>query len=120
MATDRRMEVMVGATYPASMRHIQQLIMDAEGCAKSYGKKSIFGKDKFEPAFDSFMSTLGKCVNSLVLDGHISDPKDTVSGIDAIHVAMTECEAVYSSWPMGFEFWQDWYAQCKAKLQREG
>ena len=25
--------------------------MDAEAAAKAYGKKSLFGKDKFEPAF---------------------------------------------------------------------
>ena len=119
MATDREMEKVVGALYPRSMRHLQQLIMDAESCAKAYGKKSIFGKDKFEPAFDSFMGTVGKCVVSLAIDGHIDNPEDAEASMDVLQSAMMKCEAVYSSWPLGFQFWRDWYKQFKAKTQRE-
>ena len=97
MATTRGLEMIVGATYPSSMRHLQQLIMDAEACAKAYGKKSIFGKDKFEPAFDAFMSTVGRCVVSLVVDGHIESAEDTESGMDALHVAMAKCEEAYGN-----------------------
>ncbi|MBZ0256971.1 transposase, partial [bacterium] len=39
MPTNQTVEAVVGSIYPASMRHLQQLIMEAEGCAKSYGKK---------------------------------------------------------------------------------
>lgn len=119
MTTDRAMEMIVGTTYPASMRHLQQLIMDAEACAKAYGKKSFFGKDKFEPAVDKFLSTVGTCVVSLTLDGHTHDPEDAEAGIDALHFAMTQCEAVYDSWPMGFRFWNDWYRQFKHNIERE-
>ena len=119
MATDRGLELVVKATYPSTMRHLQQLIMDAEACAKAYGKKSIFGKDKFDPAFDAFMSTVGRCVAFLVREGHIDNPEDTESAMDALHIAMEKCEAAYGSWPMGFKFWRDWYRQFKAKLERE-
>lgn len=119
MATNRRLEMVVGAMYPNTMRHLQQLLMDAEACAKAYGKKSLFGKDKFEPAFDTFMSTLGKCVVSLVLDGHVQDPDDAESGVDTLHAAMLRCEEVYGNWPLGFKFWRDYYNQFKTKLDRE-
>lgn len=111
--------MILGAMYPNSMRHLQQLIMDAEACAKAYGKKSLFGRDKFEPAFDAFMSALGKCVVALVIDGHVSDPDDAEAGVDALNEALLMCEEAYGNWPMGFRFWRDYYGQVKSKVERE-
>ena len=119
MATNRGLEMIVGAMYPKSMRHLQQLIMDADSCSKAYGKKSLFGRDKFDPAFNAFMSTLGKCIVSLVSDGHIEDPDDAEAGVDVLHEAMLKCEEVYGNWPMGFKFWRDYYGQFKTKIERE-
>ena len=119
MPTNRGLEMILGATYPSSMRHLQQLIMDAEAAAKAYGKKSLFGRDKFEPAFDAFMSSLGKCVVSLVIDGHVNDPDDAEAGVDALNEAMLRCAEAYGNWPMGFRFWRDYYGQFKAKIERE-
>lgn len=76
MATNRSLEMIVGATYPNSMRHLQQLIMDAEACAKNYGKKSLFGKDKFEPSFYKFMATIGACVHALAADPPHQGPRE--------------------------------------------
>lgn len=120
MATDRKMEQMLGLIYPQSMRHLQQLIMDAEGCAKSYGKKSLFGNDKFEPAFDKFMTTVGTCVHALVADGQLLSADDAIAAMDELNSAMGLCESAYSSWPLGFAFWKDWYAQFRSKLKRDG
>ena len=119
MATNRNLEMIVETLYPTSMRHIQQLILDSEACAKAYGKKTLFGKDKFEPAIDKFISTIGKCVISLQIDGHVNDTRNAEDGIDTLNYAMKKCEQVYSSWPMGFQFWNDWYAQFRAKIERE-
>lgn len=119
MATNRALEMILRAKYPSSMPHLQQLIMDAEGCAKAYGKKSLFGRDKFEPAFDAFMSTLGKCVISLAVDGHVNDLKDAEGGVDALNEAMLRCEDAYGNWPIGFRFWRDYYSQFKRKIERE-
>jgi hypothetical protein len=115
VATNRTLEMLVGAAYPKTMRHLQQLIMDSEACAKAYGRKSLFGKDKFEPAFDAFMATLGRCVVSLAQDGHVQDVHDSESGVDALHSAMLRCEQVYGNWSLGFQFWRDYYGQFKLK-----
>ncbi len=119
MATNRTFEIILRARYPSSMSHLQQLIMDAEGCAKAYGKKSLFGRDKFEPAFEKFISTLGKCINSLAIDGHVNDLNDTEGGVEALNDAMFRCEETYGNWPIGFKFWRDYYSQFKRKLERE-
>lgn len=119
MATNRSVEIILGAMYPNSMRHLQQLIMDAEDCAKAYGRKSLFGRDKFESAIHEFMSTLAKCVVALVIDGHVSDPDDVESGIDALNEAMLMCEDAYGNWPIGFTFWRNYYSQVKSKAERE-
>ena len=119
MATNRSLEMLLGARYPRSLRHLQQLLMDAEAAAKAYGKKSLFGKDKFEPAFNTFMSSLGKCVVSLGADGHVADLDDAERGVDALNEAMLRCEEAYGNWPMAFQFWRDYYAQFKAKIERD-
>ena len=94
MPTNRDIEAVVGSMYPASMRHLQQLIMDAEGCAKSYGKRTLLGKDKFEPAFDKFMDTLGACVHALAQDGYLDDPKDVEVAMAALNEAFSRCVGV--------------------------
>lgn len=65
MATNRDLEMIVGATYPNTMKHLQQLIMDADACAKNIGKKTLFVKDKFEPSFDKISATMTLCFRAL-------------------------------------------------------
>ncbi len=119
MATDRLQERIVAGDYPSAMRHLQKLILDSEACSKSYGKKGIFGGDKFEPAFEKFMTTLATCIKALSADGHITDIDDTEDAVDRLHFAMKRLEQVYGSWPLGFQFWHSWYVQFKAKAVQE-
>jgi hypothetical protein len=119
MATNRSLEMIVAATYPNSMKHLQQLIMDADACAKNYGKKTFLGKDKFQPSFVKFMSTIGICVFALVEDAKLDDPEDAQEAMKALDLALSRCAETYSSWPLAFRFWQDWYLQFKNKLARD-
>ena len=119
MATNRSLEMIVGATYPNSMKHLQQLIMDADACAKNYGKKTLFGKDKFEPCFNKFMSTIGICVFALVEDAVLDDPNNVQDAMEALDLALSRCEETYSSWPLAFKFWHEWYLQFRNKLTRD-
>lgn len=118
MATNYSLEMIIGETYPNTMKHLQQLIMDADACAKNYGKKTLFGKDKFEPCFDKFMSTIGSCVFALVEDAVLDDPKNVQVAMGALDLALSRCEETYSSWPLAFKFWQEWYLQFRNKLVR--
>lgn len=80
--------------------------MDAEACAKNYGKRSLFGGDKFLPKFSRFQSALAVCALALSEDGYIQDVKNPVEAIGAIDAAMKMMERTYSSWPLAFEFWE--------------
>ena len=115
MATNRSLEMIVSATYPNTMKHLQQLIMDAEACAKNYGKKTLFGKDKFESSADKFMLTIKLCVSALVADNQLENDQDAMEALD---LALSRCEVTYSSWPLAFKFWHEWYLQFRNKLVR--
>ena len=91
------------------MKHLQQLIMDADSCAKSVGQKSFFGKDKFKPAVDKFDNTLYTCVMSMVQDGQIKDPGNN-DALKQLNWAMQMLKDTYSSWPLAFQFWDTWYS----------
>lgn len=116
MATNRSLEVILMARYPNTLKHLQQLLMDMESCAKNYGQKTWLGRDRFQPSFDKFMSTIGLCVYGLIMDGQLDDPEDTVGAMEAIDLALARCKETYTSWPLAFSFWNDYYIQFQAKL----
>jgi hypothetical protein len=119
MATNRNLEALLGMVYPNTMRHLQQLIMDAEACSKNYGKTTLFGKDKFQPSVDKFMLTVGVCVHSLVEDQQLDDSKNVEAAMKALDKALSMSKETYSSWPLAFEFWNNWYVQFQNKLMRD-
>lgn len=110
MVTNHDQEAMIGSMFPRSIRHLQQLIMDAESCAKSIGQKSFFGKDKFKPTVDKFHQTLVTCVQAMAEDGHIKDPHNSSETLKQVDQAMQLLKQTYSSWPLAFEFWDAWYS----------
>ena len=114
MATDRTQERLYGMMFPTAMKHVQQLIMDAEACAKNHGKKSIFGTDKFQSSFDKFNRTLAHCVVALTTDGVIINPQDSQHAIEKVDYAMRCMEDTYSNWPQSFQFWKAFYANHKS------
>lgn len=110
MATNAMMERVVAQAYPHALRHLQQLMMDAERCERSFGKKGFFGGDKFKPALEEFQKTLARCFVALLLDGHVKNRESAAENIDAVSEAMRLLRLTYSSWPLAFLFWEK-YAQ---------
>jgi len=102
---------MMALSYPSSMRHLQELIMASESCAKNWGKKSFFGKDKYAEAHEKFVGTVARCSAALYQDGKISNQNDARCCYDAIHKAMKLMSTIYTSWPLGFVFWGDYYEE---------
>lgn len=102
--TNVTIERMLMHDYPNSMRHFQQLIMDAERCAKSYGKKGWFGQDKFAPAREQFQKTLSRCMVGLLADDKLANLDDPIAAIDEIDRAMRFLRMAYDKWPDAFSF----------------
>lgn len=103
--TDNELGTKLATTYPHSLKHLQQLVMDSERCAKVYGKNS------FDAEMKRFFISIGACVHGLVEDGHIKDPNETLPALESLNLAMWRCELTYSNWPDAFKFWKDWYFQ---------
>lgn len=109
MATNKMLEQVAARIYPHAMKHLQQLIMDAENCSKAFGKKSLFGADKFEIACKKFNQTIGKCAVALHEDGYLDSFEDMDLSMIEVGKAVKSLELAYSSWPIAFDFWRNWY-----------
>lgn len=118
MATNYAVEKIMKNRYPNTMQHLQQLIMDLEKCAKSYGKKTLFGGDKFGPASIKCIKTIQTCAFALCEDHVLNDPELTPAAVDTIDVLLKQCEMVYTSWPLAFEFWRAIYPSWRVQLQQ--
>lgn len=113
MPTNHELEQKLAATYPHSLARLQQLIIDSEACAASYAK----GGEALNSAIDKFMATVGACVQGLVDDRQAADPENLNPAMEALNLAMWRCHLTYgSNWPTAFQFWRDWYAQFRRKL----
>lgn len=110
MTTNKMLEQVAARMYPRAMRHLQQLIMDAEKCSRTFGKKSLFGADKFEMACEKFNQTMGKCAVALVEDGHLESSEDLDLSMIEINKALGALELAYKNWPVAFDFWRNWYS----------
>jgi len=114
MGTNKQGEQALVVAYPNSLRHLQQLIMDLETCAKNIGKKTLFGNDKFKPAEQKILETLKSCAIGLALDGYLSQDYGKVSMgqvLATVNTALNEFRLVYGNWPLAFYFWDVWYEQ---------
>lgn len=110
MATNKMLEQVAVRVYKYSMKHLQQLIMDAEKCSKTFGKKSLFGTDKFAMACEKFNQTMGECAVALVEDGQLESYEDMDLSMIEINKALGALELAYGSWPVAFDFWRNWYS----------
>lgn len=115
MTTNKALELIATARYPHSMANLQQLILDAEACATNYGKRSFFGKDKFQAKLQQFELTLGRCLMSLAADGAVTDPQDLVVAMAELNDVMQHLEDTYSSWPLAFQFWKVYCSRVAVK-----
>ena len=119
MPTNHNLEKIIGGMYPNTMKHLQQLIMVAEDCAKNYDEKTLDENDKFKSSIAKFFSTVAVCVHALVKDHQLDDSENVEAAMKALDKALSLCKETYSSWPLAFEFWNDWYVQFQNKLMRD-
>ena len=110
MATNTTMERVLAQEYPYALRHLQQLLMDAERCEQTFGKRGFFGGDKFKPSSAKFQETLARCFVALQADGHIKHHGTAEESINAMSRAISLLHVAYSSWPDAFSFWEKYEA----------
>lgn len=115
MSTNRMMELAAAGLYPTAMKYFQQLLMDSERCAKSIGKRTWLGGDKFQESFIRFRKTINSCALAMAIDDIDRDPADFQATMEGINFAFGILREAYSNWPLAFEFWDSFYEAMKAQ-----
>lgn len=99
MITDKDKEIHLRLILPNSFFHLQQMLVDAATCKSSIGKKTLFGKDKLQPAVKKLQGTIALCIKGLYQDGHIkSSPPDWEESLDKLEWATGLLESTYPNW----------------------
>jgi len=88
---------------PHTYNSLQKLVMAMAGISKNAGKKTFFGRDKGQEAYDKFLKSLKAALQSMVLDGVI---RESSSNEDILN----ELESKFNNFKMAFPNWQDAYA----------
>jgi len=96
---EEQLRIMTPHTYNA----LQKLVMAMAGISKNAGKKTIFGRDKGQEAYDKFLKSLKVTAQCLVLDGVV---KESSSNEELLN----ELEGKVGKFKMAFPNWQDAYA----------
>lgn len=96
---EEQLRIMTPHTYNA----LQKLVMAMAGISKNAGKKTIFGRDKGQEAYDKFLKSLKVTAQCLILDGVV---KESSSNEELLN----ELEGKVSKFKMAFPNWQDAYA----------
>ncbi len=121
MGTNKEGERILAINYSNSLKHLQQLIMDLEECAKSIGKKTIFGGDKLDKAKNKLFATLKQSAIGLAADGYLaSEDVDIRLVFAAVNDALNDLRLIYVNWPQAFAFWDHWYEEIVSSREASG
>lgn len=102
--TNRSAELILIALYGDATKELTNLLMAAENAFDSYGKKSIFGRDKGREAEGKFAAALARAVIALSRVGKINNPKDAEETFTALQKAMVLVREAYPNWPRGYKY----------------
>lgn len=95
--------------YPRTFRILQDLVLAMEKCAKDYGKKSLFGKDKGVAALQKFGVALTETLQAMVEDNIVSRT-DSPSVIRLQLIKMIERFAqVFPNWHVSYAFANEFF-----------
>lgn len=90
--------------FPNTTNALTWLVPSMEKAAQSAGKKTIFGKDKFQIAYEKVMEKVGNTLLAMEADGMIG------AGLTAKEVeqefikVMTIFREAYPNWPEAYDF----------------
>ncbi len=103
MAGNKLFEEQLRIMSPHTYNALTKLVMAMAGISKNAGKKTFFGRDKGQEAYDKFLKSLKATLQSMILDELIkeSSPNEEV---------FNELENKINKFKMAFPNWQDAYS----------
>lgn len=105
--TNKIAESVLIGLYGDSTKQLLDLVMAAEKAFDSYGKTSIFGKDKGKDAEANFTSKLMIAIIALSKAGKISDVHNAEESFTELQKAMNIVREAYPNWPRAYMYWDE-------------
>lgn len=98
---------------PNTLNALTWFVPAMEEAAKCHGKTSLFGKDKFAPAYQKVLEKLDETILAMELDGIIGfgATADEVN-IDFFKVVTFFAQA-YPNWPVAYRFFNEAFVEHK-------
>ena len=105
--TDKLQESILIATYGSATRDLTDLVMTAEAAYSSFGKRSIFGKDKGAEADEKLSKAVLRAVSRLTDIGIITS-NDLSVQVECLRDAIRQTQAAYPNWPKAYRHLETW------------
>ena len=103
MAGNKLFEEQLRIMTPHTYNALTKLITAMAGVSKNAGKKTFFGRDKGQEAYEKFLNSLKVTLQCMVLDEVIRESSTT-------EVVILELEGKIQKFKMAFPNWQDAYS----------
>jgi len=97
---EEQLRIMTPHTYNA----LQKLVMAMADTVKNAGRQTFFGKDKGQESYSKFLATLKATIQSMVLDGVVSEATPTEEVLNALEEKLEKFAMAYPSWQEAYGF----------------
>lgn len=114
----RLFETRFRPNYPRSFRLLQDMTLAAAKAVKHQGKVSIFGKDKGEVAFTSFMETSRRLVSTMLSEGATTIVPDQPNQFERINAIVKAFFVAYPNWEEAAVVWDGFAQAARQEGQR--
>lgn len=98
--------------YPHTHNALTKLVMAMASVVKNTGKKTFFGKDKGQEAYNEFKNTLGITLQCMVLDSIIKESTSTIEVISELENKINHFKMAYPNWQDAYAF-SEWFFENK-------
>lgn len=112
MAGNKLFEEQLRVMTPHTYNALQKLIIAMAGVSKNTGKKTFFGRDKGQEAYDKFQKSLRITIQCMVLDSVIKESTSTEEVIDELKGKINHFQMAHPNWQDAYAF-SDWFFESK-------
>jgi len=108
MAGNKYYEQLLQLQFPHTYNALTKLVMAMADVAKNTGKKSFFGRDKGQEAYDKFQKSLRITIQCMVLDSVIRESTSTEEVIVELKNKIKHFQMAYPNWQDAYVF-AEWF-----------
>ena len=108
MAGDKFAEQQLQLMFPHTYNALQKLVMAMADVSKNTGKKTFFGRDKGQEAYNKFQKSMKVTIQCMVLDSVIRESTSTKEVISELQKKIKHFQMAYPNWQDAYVF-SDWF-----------